>query len=105
MKGACLAEVVLNERAIEPGESYFAVYIDRSKGVGQSMVAELAMNLIGPVSADVAQPRKLSGFELPALELMHKAQERAAEMGIQKILLIDPQGLLTLARINRYDRR
>lgn len=100
-----MAEVVLNERAIEPGESYFAVYVDRSRGVGQSIIGELAMNLIGPVTADVAQPRKSSGFELPALELMHKAQERAAEMGVQKILLIDPQGLLTLARINRYDRR
>jgi hypothetical protein len=73
--------------------------------VGQSIVAEMEMDLTGPVTADVAQPRKLSGFELPALELVHKAQQRAAEMGVEKILLVDPQGLLSLARINRYAPR
>jgi hypothetical protein len=103
--GAKVAEIVLNERTIEDGESYFAVYVDRTRGVGQSIVGELEMNLIGPVSAEIAQPRRLSGFELPALEMMHLAQQRAAEQGVKKILLIDPQGLLTLARINRYDRR
>lgn len=102
--GVDLVEVVLDALAIGAGEPYFAVYLDQSRGVGQSIVAELEMDLTGPVAPEVAQPRRLSGFELQALELMHKAPERAAERNVQKILLIDPQGFLRLARINRYDR-
>ena len=98
-----MAEILLNEQAIASGEPYFAVYVDRPTGAGQSIVAELEMNLVGPVTAQMAKPRRLSGFELPALELMHKAKQRAAEQGVMKILLVDPQGLLSLARINRYD--
>lgn len=104
-KGVLLAEIVLNEQVIADGEPYFAVYVDRPRAAGQSIVAELEMDLTGPVTSDIAAPRKLSGFEFPALELMHKAKLRAAEAGVQKILLVDPLGLLSLARINRYDRR
>lgn len=77
-----MAEIVLNEYAIATGERYFAVYVDRSQGVGQSIVAELEMDLIGPITADTAAPRRLSGFELPALELIQKAQACAAEAGV-----------------------
>ena len=42
-----MAEVILDERRIEAGESYFAVYVDRSRGVGQSIIADLKMNLTG----------------------------------------------------------
>jgi len=102
---ANLAEVVMDMHAIEAGENYIVVYVDCSRGVGQSIVAEMEMDLIGPVTADVAQPRRLSGFELPAQELMHLAQERAGERGVKKILLVDPRGFLRLARTNRYARR
>lgn len=104
-EGGDLAEVVTDALAIEAGENYIAVYVDCSRGVGQSIVAEMEMDLTGPVTADVAQPRTLSGFELPALELLHLAQERAGERGVKKILLVDPQGFLRLARTNRYARR
>lgn len=104
-KGANLAEVVMDAGTIETGENYIAVYVDCSRGVGQSIVAEMEMDLTGPVTEDVAQPRKLSGFEFPALELLHLAQERADERGVKKILLVDPQGFLRLARTNRYARR
>lgn len=80
-EGAILTEVVTDVHAIVAGENYIAFYVDCSRGVGQSLVAEMEMDLIGPVTADVAQPRKLSGFELPALELLHLAQERAGEKG------------------------
>jgi hypothetical protein len=60
------------------------------------------MDMVGPVSPEIARPRKLSGFELPALEMMHLAKQRAFEKGVTKILLVDPHGLLSLARINRY---
>lgn len=97
-----MAELIINDAAIDDGEAYFAVYVDRPKGTAQPIVAELVVDLIGPVTPDRIVARRLSGFELPALELIHKARERAAEAGVRKILLIDPQGLLTLAKINRY---
>ncbi len=104
-RGGFLAEVIINETAIGAGEPYFIVYVDRPKGVGQTIVADLVTNLTGPVPADRLMPRRLSGFKLPALELIHKAQELAQEAGVAKILLVDPQGLLPLAKINRYDQR
>lgn len=103
--GALLAEVVIDDRLIEPGETYFAVYVDRPRGIGRSVVADLAMGLVGPVTPEQAQQRKLSGFELPALEMLDKAHARAAEQGVRRILLVDPLNLLSLARINRYKRR
>lgn len=99
-----MAEVVSDTSAIEAGESFIAVYVDCSRGVGQSIVAEMKMDLTGPVTTDIAQPRKLSGFELPALEVLHLAQMRAGERGVKKILLVDLQGFLRLARTNRYAR-
>ena len=100
-----MVNVILNEHAIEPGEPYFAVYVDRPNGVGQSIIADLKMDLTGPASPEVVAPCMLSGFELPALELLHKARERATERGVKKILLVDPLGLLPLARVNRYAER
>lgn len=100
-----MAEVIIDDRLIEPGEPFFAVYVDRPRGISQTVVADLDMGLIGPVTPEQAQPRKLSGFELPALELIDKAQARAAEQGVRKILLVDPLGLLSLAQISRYERR
>lgn len=92
--------MILDDRLIAPGEPFFIAYVDQPKG--GSIVAELAMDLVGPATSDQLAPRRLSGFELPALELLHKARERADEAGIGKILLIDPHGLLSLARVNRY---
>jgi len=97
-----LAEIILNETMIAEDEPYFIAYVDRPKGAGQTIVAELAMGLVGPVTKEQMKPRKLSGFELPALELLHKAHERAAESGVRKILLVDPLRLLPLAKIHRY---
>lgn len=104
-RGGFLAEIIINEAMIADGERCFIVYVDKPKGVGQTIVADLVTNLTGPVPADRLAPRRLSGFELPALELIHKAQELAQEAGVAKILLVDPQGLLPLAKINRYERR
>ncbi len=99
-----MVEIITNEALIEAEEPYFVAYVDRPKDTGQMIVANLVMGLTGPVTPEQMKPRKLSGFELPALELLHKAQERAAEADVHKILLVDPQGLLPLARINRYAR-
>ena len=98
-----MAELIINDATIEDGEAYFIVYVDRPKGAAHPTVADLVMDLTGPVTPDRIVPRRLSGFELPALELIHKARERAAEVGVRKILLVDPQGLLTLAKINRFE--
>jgi len=95
-----MVEVILDERLIAHGEPFFIAYVDQPKN--GTIDAELAMDLIGPATDAQVAPRKLSGFELPALELLHKAKARAAEAGVGKILLIDPQGLLSLARVNRY---
>ncbi len=97
-----MPELIINDASIETGERYFIVYVDRPKGAGQPIVGELVMELTGPVAPDQIAPRRLSGFELPALEIIDKAKERAAEAGVGKILLVDPQGLLSLATINRY---
>lgn len=83
-----LAEILLNEQAIAPDEPYFAVYVDRPTGAGQSIVAELEMNRVGPVTAHMAKPRRPSGFDLFAPELMHEAKQRATEQGVMKILLV-----------------
>jgi hypothetical protein len=103
-KGIRVVDVILNEDLIAQGEPCFIIYVDRPRGAGQAIVAELAMDVVGRVSAEMAKPRKLSGFELPALEMVHLAQKRAADRGVQKILLVDPQGLLPLAKLNRYAR-
>lgn len=97
-----MPEIIIDETQIADGEAYFALYVDCPKGAGSSIVADLKMGLTGPVSADILQPRKLSGFELPALELAKKAKARADEQGVKRILLIDPRGLLPLAKVNRY---
>ena len=100
-----MAQVVMDKSDIAEGESYFAAYVDRRDARGSSIVAELSTGLVGPVTADRLRPRKLSGFELPVLELIEIAQRRAEEHGVRKILLIDPEGWLPLAKINRYARR
>jgi hypothetical protein len=99
-----MAELLVDETRIGIGERYFALYVDRPKGNGSSIVAELRMDLEGPVTLEVLRAKSLSGFELPALEMAHKAMERADEQGVEHILLIDPYGLLPLAKVNRYDR-
>lgn len=97
-----MTEFIINETLIEAGEPYFIVYVDRPRGIGQAIVADLATDLVGPVSAERLVPRRLSEFQLPALELVHKAKGLADEAGVRRILLVDPQGLLPLAKINRY---
>lgn len=97
-----MAEITIDPTSIAAGEQYFVVYVDGLHGANLSIVAELRMGCIGPVTPELLNPRKLTGFALPAQELMQKAQERAIERGVGKILLIDPFGLLSLANINRY---
>ena len=94
--------MIINEFLIEADEPYFIAYVDRPKNATPAIVAELATGLLGPVTSERLTPRKLSGFELPALELLHKAKERAVEAGVHKILLVDPDGLVPLAKVNRY---
>ncbi|USI77585.1 hypothetical protein [Sphingopyxis sp. USTB-05] len=100
-----MAQIVVDKSHIAEGETYFAAYIDRPNARGSAIVAELATGLTGPVTPDRLRARKLSGFELPALELIELAQRRADEQGVKKILLIDPYGWLPLAKVNRYARR
>lgn len=99
-----MAELVVDETRIGEGERYFALYVDRPKGAAATVVADLKMNLEGPVTPEVLRARSLSGFELPALEMAQKAMERAHEQGVVHILLVDPNGLLPLAKVNRYAR-
>lgn len=100
-----MAEFIINERLIEPGEPYFALYVDRPGGAGRPLVGELAIGLIGPVASEQSRPKRLSGFELPALEAAERAQRRAAEQGVKRILVVDPYGQLTLARIGAGSKR
>lgn len=100
-----MAEVVFDAGLNGDGEPFFVVHIDKPRGVGGTVVGELTLEQVGPVSAEIARPRRLIGFELPALATMHLAGERAHEKGVTKILLVDPQGLLPLAKANRYARR
>ncbi|WP_213978897.1 hypothetical protein [Sphingomonas sp. dw_22] len=65
-----MTEAIINEAAIDAGEPYFIVYVDRPKGVGQSVVATLETGLIGPVTPEKMTPRWLTGFELPASQMV-----------------------------------
>ncbi len=103
-QGRKLVDVIINEALIEAGERYFIAYVDRPKGIGAQIVADLEMDLIGPVTVDLMVPRKLSGFEFPALELIERARRTAGESGVRKILLVDPQGLVRLSKVNGTDR-
>ncbi len=94
-----MAEVIFDATLVADGEPCFIVYVDKARTVGQDFVATLSMNVTGPVPADKILPRKPTGGELSALETMRFAQERADELGVAKILLVDPQGLLPLAKI------
>jgi hypothetical protein len=76
-KEVIVAELVVDETRIGEGERYFALYVDRLKVAGSSVVADLKMNLVSPVTAEVLRARSLSGFEFPALEIAHEAVERA----------------------------
>lgn len=100
-----MPDVIINEELVAPGELYFAVHVDRPNKLNPTIVGELILDLTGPVSADIIKPRKLSGFELPALEIIHRALELASEQGVSKILLVDPGGLLPLAKINRTAKK
>jgi hypothetical protein len=97
-----MVEVIINEQLIAAGEPYFAVHVDKRRAAKADIVGELTVDLTGPVSLEIVKPRKLSGFELPALEFIQLAKAQAAEKGIDKILLVDPNGLLPLAKINLY---
>jgi hypothetical protein len=97
-----LAEVIVDPNSIADGENYFIVYVDGLHGMNRSIVAEMRKDCIGPVTPELLRPRKLTGFALPAKELLQKAMERASERGVNKILLVDPFGLLPLASLNRY---
>ncbi len=97
-----MVEVIINEQLIASGEPYFAVHVDRPGAAKSAIVGELTIDLTGPASAEIVKARKLSGFELPALEIIQMAKIQAAEKGVAKILLVDPNGLLPLAKINRY---
>lgn len=97
-----MPKIIINEEQIVQGEPYFALYVDCPKGVGSPIVADLKMGLIGPVKVEVLRPRKLTGFELPALEMAQKAVERAKEQNVMRILLVDPHGYMPLAKLNRY---
>lgn len=68
-RGGNLVDVIINETIIDKGEPYFIIYVDRPKVVGQSIVADLQMDLTGPVTPDRLTPRRLSGFELPAARI------------------------------------
>ena len=94
-----MAEIVTDEQVIKAGERYFAMYVDRPGGAERPVVAELETGLVGPVSAEQARPRPLSGFEFPVLELVERAQRLAAEERVARILVIDPHGQMPLARI------
>jgi hypothetical protein len=97
-----MVEVIINEQLIAAGEPYFVVHVDKRRAAKADIVGELTVDLTGPVSPEIVKPRKLSGFELPALEIIKTASSRAAKEGIDKILLVDPNGLLPLAKINLY---
>jgi len=103
-RGWNVVDVIINETLIEPGERYFIAYVDRPKGAGAQIVADLEMDLTGPVTAELMTPRKLSGFEFPALELIERARRTASENGVRKILLIDPKGFVPLSKVNPADR-
>lgn len=94
-----LADVIFDAALVAIGEPCFIVYVDRIRMTGQDIVATLSMNVTGPVPPEKILPRKPTGGELPVLEAMRFAQERARELGVAKILLVDPHGLLPLAKI------
>lgn len=100
-----MVDFIIDERLIGPGEPYVALYVDRPGGAGRPLVADIVADLVGPVSAEQARPRRLSGFEFPALEAAERAQRLAGERGARRILLIDPLGQLSLARIGAAQRR
>lgn len=97
-----MAKAIYDPNEIEASEPYFAIYVWCTKmGEGQT-VAELQMDLIGPVTPDVLTPKTLDSFCWPANDILALAKRRASEYGVSKILIIDPYGWLKHAPVSRY---
>ncbi|MPT48396.1 MAG: hypothetical protein E2598_08250 [Sphingobium sp.] len=99
-----MAELIYDAAKIDEGERFFLVHVGRAP-IGDAILADLDMDEVGPVSADKLEPRRFSGFEFPAGDVMHRAHARAGETGVRKILIVDPYGQLSFAARSRYDRR
>ncbi|EPR18790.1 hypothetical protein M527_11520 [Sphingobium indicum IP26] len=99
-----MAELIYDPSMIEDGERVFLVHVGRAP-VGDTILADLEMDEVGPIAADRLAPRRFSGFEFPAGDVMHKAHARANEAGVRKIMVVDPYGQLRFAAPSRYDRR
>jgi hypothetical protein len=97
-----MAKEVYIPNEIEEHEPYFAFYVWRTRmGYGET-IAELQMDLIGPVTPDVLEPKKLNASFWLANDLLALAKKRAVECGVSKILIIDPYGWIQSAPASRY---
>lgn len=99
-----MAELIYGGTKIDAGERFFLVHVGRAHTSG-AILADLEMNEIGPVAVQKLVPRRFSGFELPANDVMNFAQARAYEMDVDKILVVDPHGQLLFAARSRYGGR
>lgn len=99
-----MAELIYDPSKVEDGERVFLVHVGRAP-VGDAVLADLDMDEVGPIAADRLAPRRFSGFEFPAGDVMHRAHARASETGVRKIVIVDPYGQLRFASPSRYDRR
>lgn len=84
-----MTELVYDPAVIGADERYFPVHVSRAP-VGDAILADLDMDELGPVAPEKLMPRRFSGFEFPAGDVMHRAHTRASEAGVHKILIVDP---------------
>lgn len=99
-----MAELVYDADALPPGEPVFALHVGMDQH-SRAILADLTMDLVAPVERSLLKPMIFTGFEHRASDVLPRAQQRAAEVGVKRILVIDPHGLLRMAGSARAGRR
>ncbi|HTU12452.1 MAG TPA: hypothetical protein VMG08_16290 [Allosphingosinicella sp.] len=98
-----MAELIYDPALIGPDEPIFVLHVGQT-GSAETIVASLDLEQVGPPAEHAAKP-VLTGFDLPANDVLYKAHELAAEEGVRRILVADPFGMLRFAPVSRYSRR
>lgn len=96
-----MSDLVYDPEHLSPGEPYYRLRVAMNPSTG-AILGDLDMGLVAPDQGDGVGDA-FSGFEIPARDVS-LAQTRAAEAGVQKILVVDRYGFLSMAAPSRYRR-
>jgi hypothetical protein len=91
-----MAEIIFDPTQIEPGERTIVLRVGRAH-TAPTVLAELELDLVGPLALSPHAPMDFSGFESRAADALRQAHALASEQGIRRIVAVDPGHMLSIA--------